>query len=299
MTLMRAVNLFLFFILIISSLPSYSQELSQYFLKPSDKNGNSLTRYFRTHTAILHDSNPCEDRTFYGHLTTPAHTLPGNKFAYQPFPGARFDTFLMNSLSLGLWEGIQIGTVPAFYLMNESRENPTEDYSKHISNFNLKWTLWSFKNLDVAMAWSFLSLRTYFASPLIMPSGVYNDARINFTWTSLVLNYYFENLPLGLGVNLSSVYIGSDNKDLDREFRKKNTNSEYIIDLNYVLNPTWAVTVGGGKIKETAFELEKAYYSYGTSFTYTRNTKWFNEITMGVHHFNTINTTKFLFSFSI
>lgn len=97
---MRVINVFLLFICIGQT--AYSQSLDQYFLRPADKTGNSSTVYFRTHTAIFYDSNPCQDRYFYPHLTTPAHTLPGNQFAYQPFPGAHFEGLLLNSLSMGL-----------------------------------------------------------------------------------------------------------------------------------------------------------------------------------------------------
>ncbi len=295
---MRAVNIFLFFILMTLVLPVRSQDLEQYFLRPSDQTGNGLTRYFRTHTVKLYDSMPCHERVFYSHLATPAPTLPGNRLAYEPFPGARFDGFLMNSLSMGLWNGMQIGFVPLFYLFeNDNAGEPGT--SEHLSNMNLKWNLFSFKNFEVAYAFSILRMKSNFLTPITLPSGTFNDAEITYTWSTLVLNYFFENLPLGLGVNFSSVALSSKNKDLNEIFEKQNTNSEYIVDLNYILNSNWAFTAGAGKMKETAFELEKAYYGFGGTVTYVRNKKWFNQISLGVHHFNTIDADKFLFSFSI
>ena len=144
MILMRAVNFFLLFasVQIISmhlSTVVFAEGPNPIFLKPQDRQGNSLTRHFRSHTAKLHDSIPCEYRVFYSHLTTPASSLPGNRFTYEPFPGARFDGFLKNSLSYGLWNGIQVGFVPLFYLDEEDSTKPGT--ATHTNNFNFKWNL--------------------------------------------------------------------------------------------------------------------------------------------------------------
>ena len=302
---MRSTYIFIILLNIIFISPAFCSEenpyqLEQYFLKKSDKTGNRVTRYFRTHSAILYDSNTCHDRQFYSHMTTPAHTLPGNKFAYQPFPGARFDSFILNSLSVGLWEGLEVGAVPLFYLADdEPSTNEDGSSSQHTSNFNLKWTLFSFKNFDAALAWSFFNFENVFSSPLVLPGGTYSRANIGLTWTTLILNYYFENIPLALGINYSGITLNSTSKELDDILRKQNTNSESVYDLSYILNSNWAFTLGAGRVKESAFELEKTYFGYGGSVTYIRNKKWFNQISFGVHHFTEINKDKFLLSFSI
>lgn len=185
--------------------------------------------------------------------------------------------------------------------MSQDPETPPPDEvaTQHASNFNLKWTMFSFKNLDVAVAWSFMNFHTQYGTPLVLPSGTFSRGNIELTWSTLVMNYYFENLPMALGYNVSSVFLSSDNKDVDDILRKQNTGSEYVWDLNYIFDSTWSVTGSVGKVKVSAFELEKAYMSFGGSVTYVRHKKWFNEISLGIHHFNEINTERFLFSFSI
>lgn len=295
---MRALNVFLIIIFTILN-NAESTELETYFLVPSDKGKpGSITHMFRSRTTILYDSNPCHDRVASYHLSTPAHTVPGGNIKYEPFPGARFDGVLMNSLSFGLWDGLQIGFIPTYYMLDADKD-PTQDYFKHSSNLQIKWTLFSFKNLDIALAWSSLSFQGHYNPPLALPGGNISDVDLNIFWTTLILNYYFEQFPMALGINLTSVGLSSNNKEFDKELQELNTNSEYLIDLTYRLNSTWSVAAGFGKIKETAFELQKAYYGYGASITYTRNKRWFNQITIGAHHFNDINRDKFLFSFSI
>jgi hypothetical protein len=206
----------------------------------------------------------------------------------------------MNSLSIGLWRGIQFGIVPVMYMLGKSEPESDGSYSEHTSNYNLKWTIYSTKKSNVAVAYSYMNFHTHFGTPVLLPSGAsIADADVGVMWSTIVINYYFEDSQWALGVNLTDVSLSSENKELNEDLVRQNTGSESIYDLNYIINSSWAATFGVGKIKESAFEFEKAYYGYGVTATYNRSTNWFNKISLGVHHFNDIQANKILFSFSI
>lgn len=303
---MRALNVFLTFAVQIISLQIISAHLSPnafaegpnpIFLRPQEREGNALTEHFRNRTTKLHDAIPCENRIFYSHLATSASTLPGNRFAYEPFPGARFDGLLMNSLSYGLWNGMQIGTVPLFYLTEEKSGDPGT--ASHTSNYNFKWNFLSYENWEIALAYSTIRFNTYFVTPITLPNGTFTEENIYYYWSSFIVSYFFKEWPIAISLNTSSVGLGSDNEELEKVLEKEITASENILDVNYIHNDHWAFTVSYGKIKESAFELHKAYPGYGGTVTWTRNKKWFNQISLGIHHFNVIDSNKLLFSFSI
>jgi len=149
------------------------------------------------------------------------------------------------------------------------------------------------------MAFSTVNFKAYFDTPIVLPNGTFDQEEIGYYWSTLIVNYFFKEWPVAIGYSVSSVSLTSDNPELQKVLEKEVTHSEYILDVNYIHNDNWAFTASYGRIKESAFNLLEAYPGYGGTVTWIRNTKWFNQISLGVHHFNIIDSNKVLFSFSI
>lgn len=81
----------------------------------------------------------------FTHVSPSAETLRPGQVAFQPYPGSnpiQDYAFLTNSLSVGLWNGLEIGTVPIMWQSNDSFT---------LRNFNWKNRIW--RSAEWSVAW--------------------------------------------------------------------------------------------------------------------------------------------------
>jgi hypothetical protein len=280
--------------------PTEPQEFQSPFLKDVVYKGSHLKQYFQTHSVKLYDGIKKRERFFYTHLTTPAAAESSGELNYETFPGARgFDTFLLDSLSLGLWRGLQVGVIPLFYFHRSG-----SDGIRFTSSFTYKWNFLSLQNWDFAIGGSTLSYLQNFAGGIQDPDTgeIFYSAHNSVVWSTFMVNYFFENYPIAIGLNTSRATVQSDNDFLNKYY-EQNINSqaktEVAFDINYLLNDNWNYTVGFGRYKPTASELYHTYPGVGLTITRIRHTNWFNRISGGVHWLDGVNSWHALLSFSI
>lgn len=272
------------------------------FLKKTYVGGSSFRQYFQTHSVKLYDGIKNNDRLFYTHVTTPAAALPAGDMSFETYPGARgFDSFLVNSLSIGTWRGLQLGVIPFYYFLKF--QNADGDV-RFTSSFTYKWNFLSFQNWDFSLGGSSISYNQKFADGIVNTDTgqTFYSAKLTMTWTSLMINYFFKNYPIAIGLNTSRILVSSDNSYLDKQLdRDLNTKSktEVAWDINYLYNDDWNFTLGFGRYKPSAAELYKTYPGIGVTTTHIRHTQWFNRISGGIHWLDGINSFRILFSFSI
>lgn len=81
----------------------------------------------------------------FTHVSPSAETLRPGQVAFQPYPGSnpiQDYAFLTNSLSVGVWNGWELGTVPVMW-------QSTDSYT--LRNFNWKNRIW--RSSEWAVAW--------------------------------------------------------------------------------------------------------------------------------------------------
>lgn len=116
----------------------------------------------------------------FTHVSPSAETLRPGKMAFQPYPGSnpiQDYAFLTNSLSIGIWNGFEAGTVPLMW-------NSSDSFTS--KNFNLKIRLWRSQQWTVGFGSQY---RMYDAKGAMRES-----------FESLTINqiaFSIENRPLG------------------------------------------------------------------------------------------------------
>ena len=229
---------------------------------------------------------------FASHISTPASTIPSWSWAFQIFPGANgMNSMVANSLSLGLFNRLEIGTVPVLYA-----------YKYHRSNFNIKYNF--YKGEKWVWAAGFSTFRFKFPNGFEVTEKdgtvTYVD-QFDFNVFGLALNRYFSGTPFSLGCNFNVISFKTKSDVVNKQLENEKFPLEWIVDFATDMNPI-IVTIGMGQTRANFFDdanRRSLPFGMGATVTYLRQSNWFHRLSLGYHHLFTDHKGSVLLSFSI
>lgn len=222
-----------------------------------------------------------KDHVFYPHLTTTARTAGPWGLTFETFPGANgLQTFLVDSLALGIGERFQVGIVPLFFLV-----------PGHEFNLNLKWNFLNFEKLQFGIG----------VTQFWMHAEANPNVKYEANYVVLAVDYFTPIDWLALGFNYNVVTVKSSDGPTQAILETRPVPSEWFVDVAFRVAKSWAITPGFGTRRTDTFDVLNAStpISYGLSFTWIRGTKWFPTIRLGANYIPTLERWDVLFTFSI
>lgn len=219
---------------------------------------------------------------FRPHLISNPQVLEPWMVTFNPYPGSfARDSFLLNSLDLGLPYGFQIGTTPLAYFSRD-----------HMFNGNIKYQILRSNKYVLAAGATAFFLK--FKEPLFhrTPSGREPFHRAQVFFAGLSGAYAWDpRFPIpGAAFNIATV----------RTYFIKRNLAEWMVDLSYEFHHQWWITPGFGQIQDgDNYILGLPQWSYGVSLTKKWDGKYFYQQRLGIQHFIKSGENAFLFSISI
>jgi hypothetical protein len=277
--------LFLFFIL-------FAQIVRAETVAPkTNVSTDTSTPYEEVNASALEIADPYFTERFYTHITTQARTLRPGKFAFETFPGGNvYTSFLANSLSVGVFNRLQVGTAPAFYAGED-----------HVHNFNFKTNYIRRRYFQLGYGFSQFRFRLKNSEVTELDGLIKKNINIDLNFIFVTTNYRNPGSRWSYGYNFSYGVANSNSAVIDNalqtEFKRR---TEWAADLSYKLSDIWLTTFGMGEQREDIFEIKsERLMGYGLSFTYLQPTVWFPRLTYGVHFAPAKGKSTFLLSFDI
>lgn len=243
-----------------------------------------------SHTSDSLES-PYYTERFFTHITTQARTLSPGKVAFETFPGANmYTSFLLNSLSVGLTNHIQVGTTPLLF---------TSD--SHQFNLNLKINPIKKRYFQFGYGVSYFRFDLSESDAENINGVPVNEIDIDLYFAYVAFNYRDPGSKFSFGYNYSRGQTRSNsaaiNDALSKEFKRR---SEWAFDTSYRYDDRWAVTTGFGEQREELFEIaSRRIFGFGFSITHLAPRKRFPRITAGLHYSPEAEKTSALLSFDI
>lgn len=230
-------------------------------------------------TILLIITNNSTFANFTPHMISKATTLPQYKLALETTPGGRVGSnFLISSLSIGVLDRVQIGTIPIFYIING--EN-------HKYNFNIKYNFFKSSNTSLAIGYTRIKFKLdskQFSSFQNPPTSYY----INLT--NLALNYLIPNSSYGLGFEYVIGTSYANNSALVSSYEASDT---WGLDIMKKINSKITISLGiGDSQTEIAPTDDSKSFGYGLSTLYIDQFHYFSNPSIGIHYFSDAN--KFL-----
>lgn len=218
----------------------------------------------------------------FTHVSPSAETLAPGQVAFQPYPGSnpiQDYAFLTNSLSVGLWDGWEIGTVP---LMWQS----TESYS--LRNFNWKNRLWRSQEWTVAWGTQHLfydskgEMRELYDSFRVDQIGFGVEyrplsSRFQFRYNLATSQMVIQGMSLmrlndGTNYRMSTWYVGGGvDHYLDIAYAASETNG-WILGMSQ--NHEWLSGLGAR---------DAAAWGLGLSHAWKIKGRWISGLSLGFH----------------
>lgn len=218
------------------------------------------------------------------HSSPSAETLMPMKVAFQPYPGSnplQDYAFLLNSLSIGIWDGFEVGTVPLMW---------TESEQTKTSNFNLKNRLFRIGEWTMALGLELIQyeikapeIRQHFDSMSVTqmalaleyrPLGSDFEFRYNMASAQLNLRNYHMMKVGDTDVRLGNYAIYSDvDHYLDIQMIGSNGNM-WVMGLTR--NHDW--------LSGLANPNSHAAYGIGFSHGWKIRDYWISGLSLGLHY---------------
>lgn len=227
------------------------------------------------------------------HITQTAETLKPLQWSFKPYPGhspiGSMSSFLMNSLSMGMTNSLEVGTIPLIW--NNSPTNKSQ-------NANLKYQIFSSDSWIFSSGLQYIRMTSESQSPLsgfnyIMHSSTLFfafDWRISETWK---LAYNISGSLLN-----GRAQVMSSESSFDLPINHQSYVDHYL-DLNFLHSLTNIWSFGFSRTTEGAlgFSFGQPIFGVGLSHTWNLRTKWLSQLNFGTHH-KQDGSSKFLFGFA-
>lgn len=212
------------------------------------------------------------------HVTVSSKTIKKNSFAYKLAPGASITHHLLiNSLSYGLFERVEIGTIPIFYPDNI-----------HRYNYNIKYNFYRSKKVSSSIGFSRLIFdlskeKSSIANP---PT----EFAINYISFSINFDIGDSDYYSAFTFNRASSY--ANNSAFSQTYE---VNDEWALDLGKKINEDYSITIGIGEHKTGVTEPTNSF-GFGSTITITKKYRYLSNIGLGIQYLTDDKSALYLFS---
>lgn len=216
------------------------------------------------------------------HITQTAETLKPLHWSFKPYPGQNslslYSSVVLNSLSIGVVEGLEIGTIPVYWMLR----NPRTD----IRNVNLKYQVWSSEKWIVSTGFQNVFIRIK-SDPSDSTSQF--DSTMNSNTLFIATDWKFAR-EWKLIYNASvSIVTGSSKSNFggftyDSEIFRTSF-VDHFLDFNYLRSLSNIWTGGLSRTTEGIFgmTLGEPLWGFGLSHTWNLRGQWLSQINLGTH----------------
>lgn len=204
--------------------------------------------------ALADDLASVNPHLFNPVATSNSRTLGQWKVAFQRNPGANLNAnILVNSLSLGVSERIEVGVVPIFYGMEA-----------HKSNYNVKYNFWRGEDAD----WALNLSETRFETEIKDSNGNIEKPDLILTTVGISTNFHPDYMDSIVSAFASSSCGRIDSKDGMVFIYSLKCTSEYGFDWQIPVKDRQWVTLGWGQLRQTGFSAYESLQSgFGTAYS--------------------------------
>ncbi len=246
-----------------------------------------------THEESTANTAESTRRDFHSHLSQNARTLGPGKWSYQPYPASSSaNSFFANSISVGIGQRFEIGTVPVYWMSN-SPDRLTQ-------NANFKYNFYRSEQHGFSLAYSVLYFKYKFLLSYGIPSEIHTEDKMQdfgFLYTyhyspdvSLSFNYFIHHFSAkfdpGIGVT---------------DEVNENLQPDIMIDVETRLSPRFFITAGVALApldgSNTLISVTN-YWGAGATITWVRPAKFFSAPSLGAHYVPENQKTRIMLSSS-
>ncbi len=238
-----------------------------------------------------------KERFIFNTITTaPTRSLPRNKFSFQNSLSINTlsSNLLLNSLSYGLAEGLEIGTVPLFYSIPGS-----------IVNGETKLNFLRSRRWDMSAGFSIFALEQNFNVPT---SYTYFNVEMPVTYSYYFLSYallstarpdtfkkFQFNFMLKVNCLRAEPTLNTTNQKLPEVYQ---CNPEGSIDTQYSFNNNYWMTMGLASMQEEPFNVidSKQVMAIGLSVSNFRSKRLISRPSLGVLYIPEANKGQLVFT---
>lgn len=227
------------------------------------------------------------------HITQTAETLKPLQWSFKPYPGhspiGSLSSFLMNSLSMGVTNRLEVGTIPLIW--NNSPTNKSQ-------NANLKYQVLSSDSWIFSSGLQYIRMTSESQSPTagfdyVMHSSTLFlafDWRVSERWK--VAYNISGSLLTGKAKVISSV------STFDFPINQQSYVDHYL-DFNYLKSLTNIWSLGLSRTTEgiLGFSFGQPILGVGLSHTWNLRGAWFSQMNLG-SHYKQDGASKVLFGFA-
>ncbi len=215
---------------------------------------------------------------YHPHVTIAAKTVNKGSFSYQLAPGASVThNVFINSLSYGVFESLEIGTIPIFY------------FDKiHRYNYNFKYNFYKSNNLSLSVGFSSISFDL--SKEYSIVDNPPTDYKINFI--SFSMNYDIPKTTYYTGFTFNRVSSYANKSAFLNTYE---VNDEWAIDIGKKINNKYSLTLGVGEHK-IGITRPKNSFGVGASLILTKKFSYFSNLAIGIQYLTDEKSALYLFS---
>ena len=208
------------------------------------------------------------DEVYYPHITINSTTLKPGQVSFQTTPGGSItSTFLINSLSVGVLQRLEIGTIPIFYLNNQ-----------HKYNFNLKWNYYKSKTFRASLGYT----RILFDLSKGDFQGFQNPpTEYTLTYFSFSFNYLFEMINLQIGFTFNRAASYANNSAFIYTYK---AGDEWAFDIGTEVSENYRLSFGVGEHQTEIIPTENNLFGIGATVTRQKLNNYLSNLGLGLHY---------------
>lgn len=238
-----------------------------------------------------------KERFIFNTITTaPTRSLPRGKFSFQNSLSINTlsSNLLLNSLSYGLVDGMEIGTVPLLYSIPGS-----------IANVEAKYNFLRSRRWDMSAGFSLLAIEQSFNVPVkhglltVDSPVVYSYNFLSYALLSTLRPDTFKKTQFNFMLKLNCLNarptLNTTGQDLPEVYE---CNAEGSLDTQYSFNNNYWVTMGIASMQEEPFDVidSNQVMAIGLSVSNFRSKRFISRPSLGVLYIPEANKGQLVFS---